>query len=121
MSEFTEANGATRFVPGSHKNPKPPKFGETYETVPAAGPCRQHHPVRQPALAWRVVQTARGERRWAISNYYCAGWVRQQENPFLSLAPEAVRGFPPELQDLCGISSIVASMAMWKARTHAQC
>lgn len=101
LSEFTEANGATRFVPSSHKNPKPPKFGETYETVPAAAPAGSI--ILFDSQLWHGGgANCTSERRWAISNYYCAGWVRQQENPFLSLAPEAVRGFPPELQDLCG-------------------
>jgi ectoine hydroxylase-related dioxygenase (phytanoyl-CoA dioxygenase family) len=101
LTDFTEANGATRIVPGSHKNPKPPKYGEPYETIPAEAPAGSI--ILFDSQLWHGGGENRtGERRWAISNYYCAGWVRQQENPFLSLPAETVRGFSPALQDLCG-------------------
>lgn len=101
LTDFTEANGATRIVPGSHKNPKPPKYGETYETIPAEAPAGSI--ILFDSQLWHGGGENRsGERRWAISNYYCAGWVRQQENPFLSIPPEMVRTFPPRLQEMCG-------------------
>jgi ectoine hydroxylase-related dioxygenase (phytanoyl-CoA dioxygenase family) len=33
---------------------------------------------------------------------YCAGFIRQQENQQLGLAPELVRTFEPRLQELVG-------------------
>jgi ectoine hydroxylase-related dioxygenase (phytanoyl-CoA dioxygenase family) len=33
---------------------------------------------------------------------YCAGFIRQQENQQLGLAPELVKGFEPRLQELVG-------------------
>lgn len=101
LTDFTEANGATRIVPGSHRNPKPPKYGETYETIAAEAPAGSV--ILFDSQIWHGSGENRtDQRRWAISNYYCAGWVRQQENPFLSLSAETVRSFPPKLQDLCG-------------------
>ncbi|MCA8928698.1 MAG: phytanoyl-CoA dioxygenase family protein [Alphaproteobacteria bacterium] len=101
LTDFTEANGATRIVPGSHKNPKPPKYGETYDTIPAEAPAGSL--ILFDSQLWHGGGANRtSERRWAISNYYCAGWVRQQENPFLSLPAETVRGFSEPLQRLCG-------------------
>ena len=42
--------------------------------------------------------------RLALSNQYCEPWARQQENYFLSLAPETVRGMSPRVQALLGYS-----------------
>ncbi len=44
------------------------------------------------------------ERRFSISNYYCAGFVRQQENQQLGIASDIARQFPRRLQELCGYS-----------------
>lgn len=101
LTDFTEANGATRIVPGSHKNPKPPKYGEAYDTIPAEAPAGSI--VLFDSQLWHgggANQT--DQRRWAISSYYCAGWVRQQENLFLSIPVETARNLPPRLQELCG-------------------
>ena len=43
-----------------------------------------------------------GERRIGIAMNYCAGYIRQQENQQLGLAPSLVRTFSPRLQELVG-------------------
>ena len=35
LSDFTEANGATRIVPGSHRNPRWPEYGKPHDSIPA--------------------------------------------------------------------------------------
>ena len=42
------------------------------------------------------------ERRTGIAMNYCAGFIRQQENQQLGLAPALVRTFPKRLQELVG-------------------
>jgi ectoine hydroxylase-related dioxygenase (phytanoyl-CoA dioxygenase family) len=42
------------------------------------------------------------ERRRGIAMNYCAGYIRQQENQQLGIPLDTVRGFSPELQELCG-------------------
>jgi ectoine hydroxylase-related dioxygenase (phytanoyl-CoA dioxygenase family) len=37
LTDFTDANGATRLVPGSHQEPNP-QYGAAYETIPAEMP-----------------------------------------------------------------------------------
>ena len=42
------------------------------------------------------------ERRIGIAMNYCAGYIRQQENQQLGLAPSLVKTFEPRLQQLVG-------------------
>jgi ectoine hydroxylase-related dioxygenase (phytanoyl-CoA dioxygenase family) len=100
LTDFTEANGATRLVPGSHLKPNP-DYGGAYDTVPAAMP-------KGSVLIWDGSlwhgggANVTGERRTGIAMNYCAGFIRQQENQQLGLAPELVRTFSPRLQELVG-------------------
>jgi ectoine hydroxylase-related dioxygenase (phytanoyl-CoA dioxygenase family) len=100
LSDFTEANGATRLVPASHLKPNP-DYGGAYETIAA-----QMH--KGSVLIWDGSlwhgggANTSGERRTGVAMNYCAGFIRQQENQQLGLAPELVREFSPRLQELVG-------------------
>jgi ectoine hydroxylase-related dioxygenase (phytanoyl-CoA dioxygenase family) len=100
LTDFTEANGATRLVPGSHQKPNP-EYGGTYETIAAEMP-------RGSVLLWDGALWHGGganrtdTRRTGIAMNYCAGFIRQQENQQLGLDPKLVRDFPPRLQELVG-------------------
>jgi len=101
LTDFTEANGATRLVPGSHKADHSPELGKAYDSVAA-------EMARGSVLVWHGslwhgggANTTR-ERRIGIAMNYCAGWIRQQENQQLGLSLDRVRGFDPRLQRLCG-------------------
>ena len=100
LTDFTEANGATRLVPGSHLKPNP-EYGGAYETIAAAMP-------KGSVLIWDGALWHGGganqtdTRRTGIAMNYCAGFVRQQENQQLGIPPDMVRGFAPRLQELVG-------------------
>ncbi|WP_340645508.1 phytanoyl-CoA dioxygenase family protein [Phenylobacterium sp.] len=100
LTDFTEANGATRLVPGSHLKSNP-EYGGTYETIAAEMP-------RGSVLIWDGALWHGGganqtdTRRTGIAMNYCAGFVRQQENQQLGIPPDMVRGFSPRLQELVG-------------------
>jgi ectoine hydroxylase-related dioxygenase (phytanoyl-CoA dioxygenase family) len=100
LTDFTEENGATRLVPASHRRPNP-DYGGAYDTIAAVMP-------KGSALIWDGAlwhgggANRTGVRRTGIAMNYCAGFIRQQENQQLGLAPDLVRGFEPRLQELVG-------------------
>ena len=100
LTDFTEANGATRLVPGSHRKPNP-EYGGAYDTIAAEMP--KGSVLLWDGALWHGGGANRTDtRRTGIAMNYCAGFIRQQENQQLGLDPALVRGFPPRLQDLVG-------------------
>ena len=103
ITDFTEANGATRIVPGSHKYDSHPPYDAPVETVAAEMPAGSVM-FFDSALWHGGGRNTTSERRYGIANYYCAGWVRQQENQQLGIPPEVLKTFPRRLLELCGFS-----------------
>jgi ectoine hydroxylase-related dioxygenase (phytanoyl-CoA dioxygenase family) len=101
LTDFTEANGATRVIAGSHLRDHDPDYGAPYDSVPAEMP-------RGSVLVWHGSlwhgggANATGEDRIGIAANYCAGFIRQQENQQLGIDPDLVRTFPHRLQELVG-------------------
>lgn len=103
LTDFTEANGATRLVPGTHRADGNPEYGGDYPTVAAEMP-------RGSVLVWNGSLWHGGganttdERRVGIAMNYCAGWVRQQENQQLGIPRDVAARFGPRLRSLAGYS-----------------
>ena len=101
ITDFTEANGATRLMPGTHHADTNPNFTNEYDTIPA-------EMAKGSVLVWHGSLWHGGganttaERRYGIAMNYCAGYIRQQENQLLGLSQDLVRTFPPRLQELVG-------------------
>jgi ectoine hydroxylase-related dioxygenase (phytanoyl-CoA dioxygenase family) len=102
ITDFTEANGATRLVPGSHLKENP-QYAGSYDTIPAVMP-------KGSVLVWDGSLWHNGganqtdERRYGIAMNYCAGFIRQQENQQLGIPADIARTFAPRLQELVGYS-----------------
>ena len=100
LTDFTDANGATRLVPGSHLGPNP-EYGGHYETIPAE--MKSGSVLIWDGALWHGGGANRTDaRRTGIAMNYCAGFIRQQENQQLGLSPELVKTFSPRLQELVG-------------------
>jgi ectoine hydroxylase-related dioxygenase (phytanoyl-CoA dioxygenase family) len=101
LTDFTEENGATRIIPGSHLADASPEYGSHHESVPAVmgkGSVLVWH-----GSLWHGGGANRSEaRRVGIAMNYCAGYIRQQENQQLGIPPSKVRSFPPRLRELVG-------------------
>jgi ectoine hydroxylase-related dioxygenase (phytanoyl-CoA dioxygenase family) len=101
LTDFTEANGATRVIPGSHLANRSPDYGKPYDSVPAemeAGSVLVWH-----GSLWHGGGANTTDRvRVGIAMNYCAGWIRQQENQQLGIPLATLRTFDPRLQELCG-------------------
>lgn len=101
LTDFTEANGATRVIPGSHLRDHNPEYGAPYDSVAAEMPAGS-------VLVWHGSLWHGGganttdERRVGIAMNYCAGWIRQQENQQLGIPREIAERFSPRLRQLCG-------------------
>jgi ectoine hydroxylase-related dioxygenase (phytanoyl-CoA dioxygenase family) len=103
LTDFTEANGATRLVPGSHLLDHSPDYGAPYDSVAAEMP-------RGSVLVWHGSLWHGGganttsEPRLGLAMNFCAGYVRQQENQQLGIPVEVARRFSPRLRELVGYS-----------------
>jgi ectoine hydroxylase-related dioxygenase (phytanoyl-CoA dioxygenase family) len=101
LTDFTEDNGATRIVPGSHRLPSSPELGRDYET--RAATMRRGSILVFDGSVWHGGGANRtGARRVGIAMNYCAGWMRQQENQQLGIPLDVARGFSPKLRKLAG-------------------
>ena len=100
LTDFTDANGATRLVPKSHLKQNP-AYGGQYDTIPAE--MKKGSVLIWDGALWHGGGANRTQqRRTGIAMNYCAGFIRQQENQQLGLSPELVKKFPQRLQELIG-------------------
>jgi ectoine hydroxylase-related dioxygenase (phytanoyl-CoA dioxygenase family) len=101
ITDFTDENGATRIIPGSHLRDHPPTYQAAYDTQPVE--VGKGGVVVWNGGLWHGGGANRtAERRVAVSALYCAGFLRQEENHFLGLPPDQVRQFPDRLKELVG-------------------
>jgi len=101
LTDFTDANGATRLVPGSHTADENPEYGAPYDTV--AAEMRTGSVLVWHGSLWHGGgANTTDERRVGIAMNYCAGYIRQQENQQLGLPYETVSRFPKRLRELVG-------------------
>lgn len=106
LSEFTRDNGATRFVPGSHKRPGfvPTPAEEAAEAVCAEMPAGSVLLLHASLWHGGGPNTTRDVERYGLSIQYVAGWCRQQQNLMLGTPPDVVASYPRRLQELIGYS-----------------
>jgi len=104
FTDFTDENGATRIVPGSHKFDHEPRKGQEIEHIPAEMKAGSVLVVNGGTWHCGGANTSEDEWRLGVSVQYCQGYLRQQQNQYYSLAPNDVRAMPQRLAALCGFS-----------------
>ncbi|MCU1456894.1 MAG: hypothetical protein JWL73_986 [Actinomycetia bacterium] len=100
LDDFTEANGATRMVPGSQRGALAHADADT-PTIPVE--MRAGSAAFYLGSVWHGGGANTTDRpRLGLAMLYVAGWLRTQENHSLAVPPEIVRGLPERLQELLG-------------------
>lgn len=100
ITDFTKENGATQVVPGSIDWPDKRK-AEVDEI------CQAEMSAGSVLLYTGSVFHGGGENRSdsdriGVNLTYTLGWLRQEENQYLSCPPELASQLSPELQDMLG-------------------
>ncbi len=108
LDDFTEPNGATRFVPGSHLEDHTGWSLEAVahrsgETVAVGGRAGSLVCLEGRVLHQTGANTTADELRCGLITYYCQPWIRQQENFSLSVPGDMWPELPARVRDLIGL------------------
>ena len=100
LTDFTADNGATRVVPGSHlwdwnQRAEPEQI---VQAEMQAGSVLLY----TGSVLHSGGQNNSQQSRLGLNITYCLGWLRQEENQYLSCPPHIAKTLDPELQDLLG-------------------
>jgi hypothetical protein len=100
LTDFTQQNGATQVAPGSQAwadSRRPRQEDIAYAEMSAGSVLVYTGSVFHGGGA-----NQSDAPRLGMNLTYCLGWLRQEENQYLSCPPEIARTFEPELQALMG-------------------
>jgi hypothetical protein len=106
LDDFTEENGATRIVPGSHRLNRAPRPDEAaVATVPLEAPAGSA--VVFESRVWHKTgfNRTRDQRRAGVFAWYTKPIYRTQENWFLSLSPSFRQVASEEMLVLLGFKT----------------
>ena len=116
LDDFTDANGGTRLVPGSHLNAeatprssayapdKPANMPTLEDTIGAEGPAGSI--LCFDGRIWHGTGANRTDKpRQALLSYHCRPFVRQQENFVLGLDPAIRAAERPALLNRLGFAT----------------
>ena len=101
LEDFTSENGATRIVPGSHQW-EAGRQPEPHELVPAAMKAGAAVLYAGGTIHAGGPNTTSDQRRRGMHLSYLVGWLRTEENNFLTVPIETVRTLPRRAQELLG-------------------
>jgi len=100
LNDFTAENGATRIVPGSHRLPHGVRAADGEAAI--ADMPRGSVVMYLGSTFHGAGANVSDETRVGINIDYVLGWLRQEENQYLSYTLDEVRQFPERVQRLLG-------------------
>lgn len=100
LDDFTEGNGATRIVPGSHKWDSS-RHGKQSEAVSAVMPAGSV--VYFLATTWHGGgRNEAPKSRQSLTVQYCQPYIRPIENQFFAVDPRKLDEIPKKIVDMMG-------------------
>jgi ectoine hydroxylase-related dioxygenase (phytanoyl-CoA dioxygenase family) len=100
LTDFTLENGATRVIPGSHQW-KEPRWPEEADVVQA--PMTKGSALLYLGSVWHGGGANRtNQPRMGLVNTYSLGWLRQEENHYLSIPRDVAGSYPERIRRLIG-------------------
>ena len=101
LTDFTDANGATRILPGTHREAR---VDTSAPSIPAE--MRAGSVLVIDGGLWHGGGANRTADEWRIgvNVQYCAGFCRPQQNQYLGIPRATTRTFSDRLLELCGYS-----------------
>lgn len=102
MTDFTVENGATRIVPGSHLIEGKQTYEDDDPRIVRAEMERGSMFFYSGKVYHGAAANNSNEVRQGINITYCVGWVRQEENQYLSTPIEVARTLDDDLLKLMG-------------------
>ena len=100
MSDFTEENGGTRLIPGSHRYDDKLQFTEA--DTEAAEMTKGSVLVYTGALYHGGGPNRSQSIRHGVNITYCVGWLRQEENQYLSVPADVAASCRDDLLRMIG-------------------
>jgi ectoine hydroxylase-related dioxygenase (phytanoyl-CoA dioxygenase family) len=105
LSDFTEAVGATRVVPGSHRWEDFHRTADPAEAVAAVMPAGSAVLYLGKTVHAAGANTTADQWRRGLHMSFCLGWLTPEEASAVGVPWEIARRYPPRVQRMLGYAS----------------
>ena len=116
VDDFTKENGATRLVPGSHK------WDKDREPLPEEILCAEMKAGSVLIYTGSILHgggpNKTNKNRLGVFMHYTLGWLRQEENQYLSCPPKIAKDLDPKLRALMGYSKAGYVLGFFSSPEH---
>ncbi len=102
LTDFTAENGATRIVPGSHREPGHPNPDDESSAIAAEMPAGSVMIMDSQLWHCGGPNSTADEWRLGLNVQYVRGFFRTQQNHYLSIPHEQVKTYSQRLRQLLG-------------------